>query len=262
MKKFFLAAVLVFTAALSVVSSAQAGAPVLPAFAYMATNTGDFGTINLNTGAFSLQGNSGLTLAGLALNNSNLYGVSYNNGSALYRVNPTNGSLTFLGNSGITYDDFGSTSAGLFAVSTSANLYSISPSTGAASLIGPIGVGLAGFRSLSNNGSSLYFASGNNIYTLNTTNGAATLVGLTGGAGLGAMLFLNGTLYGGQDSPDIRVDTLNQANGSATAGPAVTGTTGQFYGLAPIPEPTTLASLLLGSVLVVAGARRRRAQRA
>lgn len=227
-------------------------------FAFMGTGAGDFGTLDLTTGVFSLQGNFGLTLAGLAYNGSTLYGVSYNNGSALYTVNPSNGTLTFVGNSGITYDDFGSTSTGLYAVSTSSNLYSINPATGAATLIGATGVSLSGFRSLSDNGSALYFASGTNIYTLNTSTGVATLLGGTGGAGIGAMAFINGTLYAGQDAPDIRVDTLNQANGTATAGAAVTGTSGQFYALAPVPEPSTWLLLVAG--LSFTALRRRRKQ--
>lgn len=233
-------------------------------FAYMGTNTGDFGTINLTTGAFSMQGNFGQTLAGLVTISSTLYGASYNNGTGnLYSINPSNGNLSLIGSSGITIDDFGSTSAGgLYAVSTSANLYSINATNGAATLIGNIGLSLSGFRSLSNSGSALYFADGTNIYTLNTTTGAATLVGNTGGPGMGAMLFLNGTLYGGADSPDIRVDTLNPSTGAATSGPAVSGTTGQFYGLAAqVPEPATLACATFGGVMLVLFGRRKAKRR-
>jgi hypothetical protein len=45
--------------------------------AYMTQRGGDFGTINLQTGAFSLLGNSGQTLAGLAVVGATLYGSSY-----------------------------------------------------------------------------------------------------------------------------------------------------------------------------------------
>lgn len=230
-------------------------------FAYMATNIGDFGTLNLSTGVFSMQGNFGQTLAGLATVNSTLYGISYANGGGnLYTVNPVNGSLTFVGSSGLVVDDFGSTASGaLYAVSTSSDLYSINSNTGAATLIGNIGLNLSGFRALSNSGSALYFADGTNIYTLNTTTGAATLLGSTGGAGIGAMTFLNGTLYGGADTPDIRLDTLNPNTGAATDGPLVTGTNGQFYGLAAIiPEPATLVCVGLGGTMLVLLRGRRR----
>jgi hypothetical protein len=231
-------------------------------FAYMNTQTGDFGTLNLTTGAFSLQGNSGETLAGMAVVNSTLYGSSYANSHPgnLYSINAADGSLTLIGSSGIVFDDFGSTAAGgLYAVSTSSNLYSINTSNGAATLIGAIGLSLSGFRSLSNGGSALYFADGTDIYTLNTVTGAATLVGNTGGPGIGAMAFLNGTLYGGADSPDIRVDTLDPITGAATSGPAVTGTIGQFYGLTAVPEPGTWVCVALGSAMLVLLRRRRRA---
>jgi hypothetical protein len=221
-------------------------------FAYMGTNIGDFGTIDLTTGAFSMQGNFGQTLAGLVTINSTLYGASYATGTGnLYSINPADGNLTLIGSSGITIDDFGSTAGGgLYAVSTSSNLYSINATNGAATLIGNTGLSLSGFRALSNSGGALYFADGTSIYTLNTATGAATLIGSTAGPGIGALLFLNGTLYGGADSPDIRVDTLNPITGAATSGSAVTGTSGQFYGLAAVPEPATLACATLGGVML------------
>lgn len=253
MKKIHFAALLAVVAICASAVSSHADD-----LAYMATNSGDFGTINLATGAFSLQGNFGQTLAGLAVVNSTLFGTSYNNTGNLYSINPANGSLTLVGSSAIVIDDFGATTGGgLYAVSTSSNLYSINASTGAATLIGNTGLGLSGFRALSNNGGALYFADGTNIYTLNTTTGAATLVGSTGGPGMGALLFLNGTLYGGADSPDIRVDTLNPGTGAATSGAAVTGTNGQFYGLAAVPEPMSLVSEVLGGMMLFLLGRRK-----
>jgi hypothetical protein len=76
--------------------------------AYMGTDTGEFGTIDLTTGVFSLLGNSGQTLAGMAVDDGDLFASAYHTGSGtLYNVNPANGLLTTVGNSGVEIDDFG-----------------------------------------------------------------------------------------------------------------------------------------------------------
>jgi hypothetical protein len=208
--------------------------------AYMATGTGQFGTIDLTTGVFSPLGNTGQTLAGLAVVGTTLYGTSYHTApGTLYQVNTTNGSLTSVGTASIDYDCFGATPNGLYALDTSANLYSINPSTGAATLIGPTGfaLGFGSWRGLSTNASVLFFANAANLYTLNTTTGAPTLVGNMGGPQMGAMVMEGGVLYGGVDSlsPQVgaSVDTINTVTGAATTGPGLTGTTGTFYALAP-----------------------------
>ncbi len=234
--------------------------------AFMGTVSGDFGTIDLNTGVFSLLGNSGVTLAGMAVANATLYGSSYHTATgSLYSISPTNGSLTVVGTSAIDYDDFGSTTSGLFAVGLDANLYSINSLSGAATLIGPTGLSFGEWRSLSTNSSTLYFADGANLYTLSTTTGAATLVGAMGGPELGAMLQEGGILYGGENLPGFSVDTLNVTTGVDTPGPGVTGTSSSFFALAPnplpssgVPEPGTWS--LLGTGITALALLRRRGQ--
>ncbi len=164
----------------------------------------------------------------------------------------------------ITYEDFGSTTSGLYAIDSSFNLYSINPANGAATLIGPTGFSFVnGFLGESANSGTLYAANSPDLYTLSTSNGTATLVGGTGGAELGALLLEGGTLYGGEDSPSLSVDTVDPTTGATTTGPAVTGATGNFWGLAsdplpsaPMPEPATLA-ILSTAVLGVGFLRRR-----
>jgi hypothetical protein len=189
--------------------------------AYMGTDTGEFGTIDLGTGVFFLLGNSGQTLAGMAVANAKLYGTSDHTATGtLYTINPADGSLTVVGTSATNFDDFGSTTSGLFAVGFDRNLYSINSATGGTTLIGPTGIGLGSWRGLSTNSSTLYFADGVNLYTLNTNTGAATLVGpMGGGVEIGALLQENGTLYGGVETPSLMVDTLNPTTGAATTGP-------------------------------------------
>ena len=232
--------------------------------AYMGTVSGDFGTIDMNTGVFTYLGNSGVTLAGMAVANGTLFGSSYHTSTGiLYSINPANGSPTSIGTSSLDIDDFGSTTSGLYAVGVDANLYSINASTGAPTLIGPTGLGFGTWRSLSTNSSTLYFADGVNLYTLSPTTGAATLIGNMGGPEMGAMVLEGGFLYGGENLPGYSVDTLNTSTGAATTGPGVTGVSSSFFALAPYPIPTSTPEpsslLLLGSgVLGLAGLVRRK----
>ena len=243
-------------------------AATLPAIAddmaYMTTNVDEFGTLDLNTGVFSLLGNSGTTLGGLGVFGGTLYGAT-NEGSEIFTVNPANGSLTPVGNSGIAdIFSFGSTVSGLFAFAGDGNLYSINPVTGAGTLIGATGVTAAGFTSLSTNSSTLYLEGEGNLYTVNTSTGAASLVGpLSGGTTtLGGMVLESGTLYGGQIQPSHNVDSVNQSTGAATQGPAITGTSADVFGLAPdplpIPEPSTLGLFATGLLLARSLIARRR----
>ena len=240
--------------------------------AYMAVDGGNFGTVDLTTGTFSLLGNSGQTLAGLGVANGALFGTSFEvpNGT-LYNINPANGALTAVGSSTVTYFDLGSTPAGLFALDThfsNLNLYSINPATGAATLIGPTGLAFTNgtFVGLSTNSSLLYFSDLSQLYTLNTSTGLATPIGPLGDSiELGALVLESGTLYGGEDSPNLLVDTVSQATGAATTGPGLTGAgSGRFFGLAPVlppppplPEPATF-SLVGSGIALLAMIRRRK----
>jgi hypothetical protein len=214
--------------------------------AYMGTDTGEFGVIDLTTGAFSLLGNSGQTLAGMAVADGDLFASAYHTPlGAVFNINPANGALTAIGNAGIDIDDFGSTTSGLFAVGfLDRDLYSINPSTGAATLIGPTGLSLGTWRGLSTNSSTLYFADGPDLYTLNTSTGAATLVGAMGGGfELGAILDEGGVLYGGAETPSLQVVTVDPVTGAAASIAPLTGATGHFYALAPNPIPTAVPEL-------------------
>lgn len=208
-------------------------------FAYMGTVAGEFGTINLNTGVFSILGNSGQTLAGMAVTNGKIYASSYHTTGKLFTVNPANGSLTLVGNTtSAVYDDFGSTTSGLYAIGTDAALYSINPTTGAETFIGSTGLSFGSWRSLSTNSNTLYFANGPNLYTINRNTGAPTLVGNMGGPEIGALLEEAGQLFGGTDSPTLKVATLNTTTGLATTGPSLSGSGSPFYAIAPFPLPS------------------------
>ncbi len=203
----------------------------------------DFGTVNLTTGTFTEVGNSGLLLSGLGVGPAGLlYGGASGDGT-LYQVNPANGSVTTVGTSSIDYEDFGSTTSGVFAFDSNLNLFSVNPTTGATTKIGPTGLTLAGTVGASTGSDTLFFTHGSpsTLYSINTS---------TGIAGIGAMVFENGTLYAGSNSTPVSLYTLDPATGAATL---VAASTGNFGGLAPAAFPVvspSLSSLKMGNILV------------
>src|SRR5580692_9467433 len=76
--------------------------------AYAGSSSGAFGTMDLGTGVFTMLGNSGQTLAGLAVANGSIFASSYHTADGtLFQVNPSNGALTTIGAApGVDYDDF------------------------------------------------------------------------------------------------------------------------------------------------------------
>lgn len=223
-----------------------------------ATFTGQFGTLDLTTGDFTLVNGSQPVLANLATLNNTEYGVDFDTSpsSNLYSVDPNTGDLTTIGSAPVSYWDFGATLSGLYAVDNSStfNLYSIDPTTGAATLIGSTGVTFViGVGSqLSSNSSTLYLANDTSLYTVNPGTGAATYIGaLTNNAQFTALIVEGGVLYGYDENNDT-IDTINTSTGAVTLGATLTGTHEPLYGMANIPtsgvpEPGSL--LLLGTAL-------------
>ena len=221
--------------------------------AYFVNPSGLFGIIDLNTGAFTTLGTGSTNAsAGLGALGGALYAANYS-GSELYSVNPASGALSAIGSSSIVYYGLGSTTTGLYAVgyptgksSGPFNLYSINPANGASTLIGPLGAGLGPFAatSLSVGSATLYFADNNALYSINTQTGAATQIGMTN-AVIGAMVYENGTLYGGVNScgstPCVWSLSPGSGNGTFVANTNISGNA--FAGLAPI-TPLTSSQIL------------------
>jgi hypothetical protein len=205
-------------------------------------NTSPFGTVDLNSGVFTLIGNMGPgSYTGLGVANGVLY--TEQNG-LLFSINTTNGSLTQIG--GITGNNlasFGSTTTGLYGLAGTgsqvvATLFSINPQTGALTAIGPIGSSIIGngqgyYARLSAGSSTLYMENGGNLYTINTATGAATQVGTTDSNGYltSVLLFENGTYYTGSGSV---FGTINIATGQITPHSSVFGGPGSIVALAPL----------------------------
>jgi hypothetical protein len=212
-------------------------------------SSGQFGTVDLDTGVATMFGSNSLTsfVAGLGQVGGTLYTAQQGSGT-LYTVNPASGAVNAVGNSSIIYLALGSTTTGLYAAgwpsgtNTNTNpplfFYSIDPRTAAAKQIGQFGVA-PGFytRSFSTGSSTLYFADFENLYSIDTNSGNATVIGATPGIIPQALAYLNGKLYTATNSPDI-VYSIDPASGAPkmlaklTAGVSING-------LAPITPPTT-----------------------
>jgi hypothetical protein len=229
------------------IAIASTAAHAADSVAYETVEGGAFGTVDLNTGLFTDLGSSGQSLSGLAVASGKLFASSYLSGvGSLYTVSTSDGALTLVGTSSFDYNLFGSTTGGgLYAADASGNLYSISQQTGAAALIGPIGLpglGSAGsWYSLSNNAGALYLSDATGLYQVNTSTGAASLIGSMGAnVQMGALVYENGVLWGGQNTDGLSIATLNTTTGAATAVSTVSGSgIGNFFGLAPYPVPTS-----------------------
>ena len=282
-------------------------------FAYLASGDSSFGVINLQTGLYTplgetSLGNSEKVLYGMGIANGLLFATTYEtDAGALFTVDPTSGHLTFVGNANggnqpgasetpaIDFWALGSTTSGLYGIdAVSKNLYSVNPNDGAAMLIGNTGItGFADWSQFSVGSDSLYFANGDTLYSVNTNTGVATNIGTTGGPHIGAMVYENGVLYGGQNPSGecgdcgppceqdcgtgsaepisgLNVVILSTETGNATIQAAVSGLSPDdaFFALAPAaalatPEPSTgLLAGISAAALLFALRRKARGQQA
>ena len=217
--------------------------------AYMLAETGgasnQFGTVDLQSGAFTLIGNMGAgTYAGLGVADGVLY-TEQNGG--LYSVNITNASLTLIGGTiGNNIPVFGSTTSGLYGIAPVGSqsvptLFSINSATGAVTSVGAVGVipnGGGANAKLSTGSSTLYMENNGSLYTMSTTTGAATLVGTESGAfPVNALLFENGNLYVGANG--FGVGTISVSTGEIAIHFAILGGPNFFGALAPDPLSAT-----------------------
>jgi hypothetical protein len=215
--------------------------------AYFITNGGQFGTIDLNTGANTLLGTSANSqLAGLGELGGTIYTAVYTGGT-LYTVNPKSGALNSVGNSSIIYWALGSTTTALYAAGWPAgtniqqppplSFYSIDPRTGVATLIGPFGLSPGFYYWCFSNGSpTLYFADFGNLYSIDTNSGKATAIGGTSGLLVSGLTYENGKLYAASDSANA-VSTLDPTSGAATVLANYTGQ--RIFGLAATTPPVS-----------------------
>jgi hypothetical protein len=188
--------------------------------AYVISASNQFGIVNVETGDFSLIGNTTSTLSGLGQVHGVLYGLDAANN--LVTVNPANANTTVVGNIGLPPSGqnvtlLASLGHRLYVVDPNNNLYRINPSTGAATLVGSTGIpapdpntcGCVTANSLAGGEGDLFFTWQVNddtnghvlvpstLYHIDTRTGHATAIGLTHSSGpiVGAG-FVGDELYG------------------------------------------------------------------
>ena len=180
-------------------------------------------------------------------------------GPSLYTINTTTGVVTLdeqiTGLSGGNNQNAYIASApggGTIYLLDSTNLYTVNPTTGAASLVGAVGVTFAvtGFYGLNfGPDGDLYGSYNGSLYRINTSTGAGTFVGsYQNGVQLSTLFEANGSLYG--ISTD-QLYTINTSTGAATDTGVNTHSlnVGNFTAateLAATPEPGSLAAVALG----------------
>lgn len=115
--------------------------------AYVVTINGEFGSVDLNTGAFHQIGpDTPGIMADLVWSNGTLFSLvtTGDNAGSLAKIDPATGLVAIIGPTGLGYDAFTLGGAGgkLYLTNFNIgqgfqNLYSVNPATGAATLIGP-----------------------------------------------------------------------------------------------------------------------------
>jgi len=219
----------------------SASAAIASPLAYAAFFKGDFGIIDLSSGAVSVCGNSGTSLNGLATDPSGSGTIfalaSVGSTYELVTVNTPSGTLSNIGSTGLTgsLEGFGSTTTGVYAFFATGNVYQIDTTSASATLVGKLGFkpSKSNFQA-SNANDNLYIASGKTLYQVNTTNGTGTMIGPES-AVIGALTYVNATMYGGTDRGSNKLYTVNLTNGADIFVSKVKGEKQQFFGLASIP---------------------------
>jgi hypothetical protein len=273
--------VLLLATALSALGLARSASADIIVFA--ATELGDFGKLDLNTGQYSSIGPSGVvSIVGMGFIGSTLYGVDNNqagagSGSGFYTIStatgaathistlmfPTGGPLSALGGTTVGSDFFGVTNGNptqLFGVNSAGvflgtNTNPTFPADGLVAL-GP-GTSPGDLYVSEHTGNP---STGDELHTI-ASNGTVSVVGgLNDGMGHGQQaitgLIFGNTLYG-IDGQNIYTYTVTPTTVSALlTETAITGlnpANGDFVsavaGTPSVPEPT---SLIMGSIAIVA----------
>jgi hypothetical protein len=220
---------------------------------------GNLGTVDLNTGAVTVIGNTHQTLVDIAFDPSgNLYGITF---GQLYRIDRTTAATTLVGNlnagsplNSLVFDSAGN----LFSANT--GLYSINTTTGQATLIGNNGTSYSSAGDLAFSGSALYLTSNltstDHLIRLSTGTGAGQDVGSIGFSNVYGLASIDSILYG---ITGTQVLTINAATGQGTSlldyggrglgtanGAAFYAESGAPAPESVVPEPATIALVSSG----------------
>jgi hypothetical protein len=210
----------------------------------VSTSLSQFGTLDLNTGAFSSLGNDVFFQDLARLPFGTLYGID--NGQTLRIVNPANGSSSIVGVSGNGIEGLAIRSDGTLFGLSHQNLYTIDKNTGAATLIGFMGAFSGDFDAKFDNSGKLLLETNGALYNVDTSSGNATLVGPTPGFTVLSMDFENGTMYGFTIGDQIIA--INTSTGAGTLLTNTSPATEVFGAVSSgvVPEPSSWIMLCMG----------------
>ncbi len=233
---------------------------------YVAGNVNEFGTLDLQTRAYTqINANNGQRLGGLANYNGQLYATrEINASSTLYTV-ATNGNLTSIGStgfkiSGVAFDATGILYANNGGDGSANRLGTLNLATAAYTNIGNIGTqssNISGVLAFSNG--ILYDSSwwGNpQLFSINTLTGVGTGIGSWDSHYTAMPLFdVQNALYG--IGADMHLYSVNTATGGLTSLGAITGANlpARFLSATAlttnnVPEPSSLGLFAIGSLLM------------
>lgn len=165
---------------------------------YAVTMGNQLGTIDLQTGAFTqigtVNGIAGSVTEDLArLPRGLLYGSDTN--SELFLIDPVALTTSLVGACGNTIFGLAFRQDGTLFGCSDNTLYQINPNTGAATLVGAMGVSSTYYDIKFDSGGHLYLVENSTLYLVNTSTGQALQIGAIG-FNVWALDFGNGTLFG------------------------------------------------------------------
>ncbi len=180
------------------------------------------GTLVGSTGIVGALGDRGVPALGVR-STGELYAMSIESASKLYRVDASTGAATLVATTNLLSPPaiaFGAKDI-LFAVDGSGNLHVLNDVTGASTLRGPTGAAIKGLAFDPTDGVLWGSDSNSGIFTIDLGNGSATLVGETGLAPSPDIFFdLDGMLYGSSGG-GLALNNLIQIDKSTGAGTVI-----------------------------------------
>jgi hypothetical protein len=263
---------------------------------YVVTDSQQFGTVDLNSGAFHQIGSDTPEQQFNLVPGPNGFLFSLTLSGNLESINASTGATTVIGPTGFgafNVGDLAEVGGVLYATDGNNNLYTVNATTGATHLIGSTGIPAFAVpptlsdESLYGVGGKLYATFDNfnlplssptlvtppALYQINTSTGVATEVASTL-LNLSASVDANGAFYAFKEgladptcvgpapvpcASDAEVFTLNLATGATGFVADVDPSATAIYGASPVaPEPGTVLLVAIGMVAVVISRSRRR----